>query len=226
VIDDLTLVRRRAVLTEVLDAPVAELTMSDEVNVLDNFVNSGALLFLNTVLEDVLDNQTASLAQSNLMPHSTKCLIDLEHDLRRLPTPAELEQLLPHMTSIAVNDSVRNASKQFPNHISLVVLWNRVEGLLDDVATERIHAESDDVAVNGISNGDDLLRSAVLEAALNQEVAEAVDHERVCLVDDGVDNVIFLVGSADFEFLLQEDGGLLVVAADDLIDNVLPITRD
>ena len=42
----------------------------------------------------------------------------------------------------------------------------------------------------------------MLEAALDQEVTEAVDHEGIGLVDDGLDNVKLLLGSADLELLL------------------------
>lgn len=226
VVDNAALVRRRAVLAEVLDTPVAELTMRNEINVGDHLFDGRALLLFNAVFEDVLNNETASLAKSDLMPHATKSLIDLEHDLRRFATPAELEQLLPDMTSIAVNDSIWDASKQLTDHVSFVVLRYGVEGLLDDMTTKGIHAQSDDVAVDGVRDSDDLVWSAVLEASLNQEVAETIDHERISLTDDGLDDLVLLLCSADLELLLQEDGCLLVIVADDLIDNVLPITRD
>ena len=93
-------------LAEMLDAPVAELAMCNEVDIVDDFLNGWPLFFFNAVLEDVLNDQAASLTQSNLMPHATKSLVHLEHDLRRLATPSELEQLLPDMTCIAVNNSV------------------------------------------------------------------------------------------------------------------------
>ena len=224
VVDDTTLVGRRAVLAEVLDTPIAELTMSDEVDIVDHLLDSRALLLFNAVLEDVLNDQTASLSKSDLMPHAAKSFVDLEHDLRRLATPAELKQLLPNVTSVAVNDSVWDAPKQFPNHVSFVILRNGIEGLLDDVAAKWIHAQSDDVAVNGVSNSNDLLWCSMLEASLDEEVSETVDHEWVCLVDDGLDNLILLLCGADLELLLEEDRSLLVVVADDLIDNVLPIT--
>jgi hypothetical protein len=43
VVDDSALVWRGAVLAEVLDAPVSELPVGDEINVCDNFFNGGAL---------------------------------------------------------------------------------------------------------------------------------------------------------------------------------------
>lgn len=91
VIDNAALVRRGAVLAEVLDAPVAELTMSNEINVGDHLFDGRALLVFNAVLEDVLNHETAGLTKSDLMPHSPKSLVDLEHDLRGLTAPAELE---------------------------------------------------------------------------------------------------------------------------------------
>ena len=226
VVDDATLVRRGAVLAEVLNAPVAELTMSNEINVGDHLFDGRALLFFNTVLEDVLNNETASLTKGDLVPHTAKSLVDLEHDLRRFATPAKLEQLLPDMACIAMNDSVWDASKQLSNHVGFVVFRHGVESLLDDMTTERIHAQGDHVAMDRVCDSDDLLGSAVLEASLHKEVAEAVDHERVGLADNGFHDLVLLLCGADLELLLQEDGCLLVIVADDLIDNVLPITRD
>lgn len=124
VIDDTTLVRGRAVLAQVLDTPVTELTMSDEIDVRDDFFDGRALLFFNAVLKDVLDDKTAGLTKGNLMPHATKGLIDFDHDLRRLASPAKLEQLLPNMASITVDNGVRDASKKLSNHIGLVVFRN------------------------------------------------------------------------------------------------------
>lgn len=63
----------------------------------------------------------------------------------------------------------------------------------------------------------------MLKAALDEEVAEAVDHERIGLLNDGLDDLILLLLGADLQLLLQEDGGLLIVAVDDLVDNVLPV---
>ena len=226
VVDNAALVWRRTVLAEVLDTPVAELTMRNEINVGDDLFDGRALLLFNAVLEDVLNNETAGLAKSNLMPHATKSLVDLEHDLRRFATPAELEQLLPDMTSIAVDDSIWDASKQLTDHVSFVVLRHRVESLLDDMTAEWVHTQGDDIAMNGIGDSNDLVWSAVLEASLNKEIAEAIDHERVCLADDGFDDLVLLLCGADLELLLQEDGCLLVIVADDFIDNIFPITRD
>lgn len=184
VINDATLVGWRAMLAEMLNTPVAELAMSDKVDVGDDFLDSRSLLVLNAVLEDVLNNETASLTKSNFMPHASKCLIDLQHNLRWFARPSQFEKLLPDVTGISMNDSIWNASKKFLDHVCFVCLWDGVEGLLNDVTTKRIHAECDHIALNGISDGDNLLRSAVLEAALYKEVAKAIDHQGVCLVDN------------------------------------------
>lgn len=127
------------------------------------------------------------------------------------------------MACVAVNHGLWDAAEQLVDHDSLVLLWHAVEGLLDDMAAEGVHAEVESVAADCLSDGDDLFRGAVLEAALHEKVAEAVDHERVGLVDDGLHNLELLVLCADLELLLEEDRRLLVIVADDLIDNVLPV---
>lgn len=43
VVDDSTLVRRRSMLADMLDAPIAELAMSDEVDIGDHLFDSGSL---------------------------------------------------------------------------------------------------------------------------------------------------------------------------------------
>lgn len=65
----------------------------------------------------------------------------------------------------------------------------------------------------------------MFEAALYQEVAKAIDHEWICLVDNGFDYFELLLSGADFQLLLQEYGGLLVVAAHNFVYNVLPVAR-
>jgi len=42
----------------------------------------------------------------------------------------------------------------------------------------------------------------MLEAALNEEIAKAVDHQGVRLGNDGLNDFELLLCSADFEFLL------------------------
>lgn len=125
-----------------------------------------------------------------------------------------------------MNDSIRNASKQLSNHIGFVVLRHGVKGLLDDMTPERIHAQGNDIAMNGVRNGHDLVGSAMLEASLDEEIAETIDHKWICLVDDRLYNLVLLLCGTNLQLLLQEDRSLLVVVADDLIDDVLPVTGD
>jgi hypothetical protein len=184
------------------------------------------LVFLQAVLEDVLDDQGASLTKSNFMPHTPKSLIDILHDLRWRLSPAKLEELLPDVASISVNDRLGNATKKLMNHDSLVILRNGIECLLNDVATESIHREIQGVASNGFSNLYDLFRSSVLKATLNQEVSKAVDHQWIGLRNDCLNNVVLLLGCTDLKLLLQENGSLLIIIAHDLVDNVLPVAVD
>lgn len=222
-INDATLVRRRAMLAQVLDAPVAELAVGDQINICNDLLDGGALLIFDTVLENVLHDKTSSFAQGDLMPHASQSFVDLQHDLWWLATPAQFEQFLPDMTCVTMDDGVRDAAKQFAHHVSLVILRDGIKCLLDDVTTERIHAQRDNISVNGIGNCDDLIWGAMLEAALNKEVAETIDHEGVSLIDNGFDDLELLLCSADLELLLEEDAGLLIIVTDNLVNNILPV---
>ena len=91
VIDSTIAVRKGAVLTDVLDAPVAELPVSDDIDASKNLIDARTLVFVKTVLEDVLDDETASLSECDFMPHATQSLVDIFHDQRRGATPAKLE---------------------------------------------------------------------------------------------------------------------------------------
>jgi hypothetical protein len=184
------------------------------------------LVLFQTVLKDVLDNETARLAQSNLVPHALQSLVDVLHDLWRRVRPAKFEELLPDMAGIAMDDSLGNPAEQLVHHDSLVLLRDRIECLLNDVAAKRIHGEVERVAANRLGNLDDLLRSTVLKASLDQEVAKPVDHERIGLGYDCLDNVVLLLRGPDLELLLQEYGRLLVIVADNLVDDVLPVACD
>jgi hypothetical protein len=184
-------------LTDVLDAPVAKLAMSHDVDATENLLDARALMFVNwhsnggtenthlvflkTVLKYILNNQAASLTKSNFMPHAAKSFVNILHDLRRRLGPAKLKQLLPDMASIAVNNSLWNTAKKLMDHDCLVIFRNRIKRLLNDMAAESIHREVQSVASNGLSNLDDLFRSSVLEAALNQEVTKAIDHQWISL---------------------------------------------
>lgn len=82
VVDGASAVRKRAVLADVLDAPVAELAVSDDVDARKDLSDARTLVLLETILEDILDDETASLAQGHLVPHTAKSLVDVLHDLR------------------------------------------------------------------------------------------------------------------------------------------------
>jgi hypothetical protein len=216
-------VRKGAVLADVLDAPVAKLTVSDDIDASKNLIDARTLVLVKTVLEDVLDDETASLSQGDFVPHATKSLVDVLHDERRSSAPAQLEQLLPDMACVAVDDRLRDAAQELVDHDGLVLLGHAVKGLLDDMAAESIHAEVQSVATDSLCNQDDLLRRAMLEAALDEEVAETVDHQRIGLVDDSLDDLKLLLRCAKLQLLLKEDGSLLVVAAHNLVNNVAPV---
>jgi uncharacterized protein YunC (DUF1805 family) len=86
-----------AMLTYMLDAPVSELTVGDNIDAQQDLVNTRTLVvvslehceelwraylvFVKTVLKDVLDNKAASLAKRNLMPHTTKSFVNIFHNL-------------------------------------------------------------------------------------------------------------------------------------------------
>lgn len=174
----------RAVLADVLDAPVAELAMRDHINAAKDLTDTGALVLLQAVLEDVLDDKAAGLAKCHLMPHATESFVDVAHNLWWLVAPAQLEQLLPDVASVAMDHRLGDAAQKLVYHDGLVLLRHIVEGLLDDMTPEGIHAEVEGVATDGTRNGDDLFRCTVFEAALDKKVAEAINAERVCLFDD------------------------------------------
>jgi hypothetical protein len=69
------------------------------------------LVLFQAVLKNVLDDKAAGLTQSNLMPHASKRFVDVAHDLRWRVAPAQLEQLLPNMASIAVDHSLWNTAQ-------------------------------------------------------------------------------------------------------------------
>ena len=66
----------------------------------------------------------------------------------------------------------------------------------------------------------------MFEATLDQEISEAVDHQRIGLCDNGLHNLELLLSSTNLQFLLQEYRSLLIVVADNLIDNIFPIARN
>lgn len=101
-----------------------------------------------------------------------------------------------------MDDCFRNATKKLVYHDSFVVFWNSIERFLNYMTSKRVHAEAQGISTNGISNSDDLFRSSVLEAALDKEVSESIDHQRVCLRDNGFNNFVLLFDGTNLEFLL------------------------
>lgn len=90
------------------------------------------------------------------------------------------------------------------------------------MTTKHIRRQSDDIPEKGLDNTPDLVLCAVLETALDEKVAKPVDHEGMALTDDGVDDLVFLDGCSELEFLLEEEGGLLVALTHNLFNDVLP----
>jgi hypothetical protein len=122
-----------------------------------------------------------------------------------------------------MDDGLRDTAEQLVDHGRLVLFGNTVEGFLDNMTSEGIHAKSECVTTNGLGDRDDLVGRAMFEATLNEEVTEAVDHQRIGLGDDCFDDLILLLRCSNLQLLLKKDGCLLVVVADDLVDNVLPV---
>lgn len=110
------------------------------------------------------------------MPHTFQRFVDILHDLWWRVAPTKLEQLLPDMASVAMDDRLRNATEQFVNHDGFVVLGNNVERFLNYVATKCIHTQAQSVATDGIRYSYYLLRGTVFEAALYKKVAKAIYH--------------------------------------------------
>src|SRR6266566_2180635 len=114
-----------------------------------------------------------------------------------------------------MNNRLRDSTKQLMNHDRLVVLGDRVEGLLNNVAAEWVHRQVQCVAADGLCNLDYLFGCSVFKAALNQEVPETIDHERIGLRNNSLNDLVLLLGGSHLELLLKKDGGLLVVVTDD-----------
>jgi hypothetical protein len=66
----------------------------------------------------------------------------------------------------------------------------------------------------------------MFKTTLHQEVSKTVDHQWVRLGHDGLDDLVLLFGSTHLELLLQKDGRLLVVIADNLVHDILPVAID
>lgn len=160
------------------------------------------------------------------MPHTTQGFVDELHDLGRSLTPPQLEQFLPDVAGISMNDRLGNTTKEFVDHDSLVILRNRIECLLDDVAAKWIHRQVESIATDGFSDLDDLLRGSMFEAPLDKKVAKTVDHEWIGLGNNSLNDIELLLWCSHLELLLKKDRCLLVIIADNLVNNVLPVAVD
>ena len=78
-------------------------------------------------------------------------------------------------------------------HDGLVIVRHDIEGLLYDMTTKRIHAQTQRIAADGVADSEDLLWCSVIKAALYQEITKAIDHQRISLSDDCLDDVEFLL---------------------------------
>lgn len=112
------------------------------------------------------------------------------------------------------------------DHDCLVVLRHGIKCLLDDVAAKRVHGEVQSVTADCLGYLDDLLRGSMLEAALDKKVAEPIDHQGIGLGDDGFHDVVLLLRRAYLQLLLQKDGGLLIIVANNLVHNVFPVASN
>lgn len=237
-----TTVGGASMFADMLDAPVSKLPVSDNVDVGEYFLDARTLedglvlkfgrnkkaylVIFQAVLKDVLHDQTASLSQGHLVPHAPERIIDVLHNLRWRLCPTEFKELLPNVASVAVDHCLGDSTQKFMDHDCLVVLWDRVKGFLNDMAAKRVHRETQSVSTNSLSNLDDLFGSAVFKATLHQEVTEAIDHQRIGLGHDGLHDFVLLFRSTNLQLLLQKDGCLLVIVADDLVNDVLPVAVD
>ena len=66
VVDSAATVSGEPMLTDMLDAPVAKLSMGDNVDAMKHFVNARSLVFLETVFEDVLELPSCQSLQEQL----------------------------------------------------------------------------------------------------------------------------------------------------------------
>jgi hypothetical protein len=113
--------------------------------------------------------------------------------------------------------------KKLAHHCCLKILWDAVKCLLDDMATECIHAQCNSVTSDGVGNSLDLFRGAVLKASLDEKVSKSVNHKLISLSNDSIHDGMLLIGCTDLKLLLQKNGCLLIVIANNLIDDILPV---
>ena len=90
------------------------------------------------------------------------------------------------------------------NHDGLEFFWDTIKGLLNHMAAKGIHAESKSISSDRVGNGDDLVNCAMFEAALDEEITEAIGHERISLSNNGLNDFVLLVLCAKLELLLEK----------------------
>lgn len=243
-VDGAAAIRRGAMLANVLNAPITKLPVSNDVDVGKDFFNAGALyglvskgsgysinlvtylVLFQTIFKNILHDEAPSLSESHLVPHATEGLIDKLHNLRRRLCPPQLKKLLPDMAGVSMNDCVGDAAQKFVNHDGLVIFRDGIKCFLNNMASEGVHGKVQGVASNCFGDFDDLLRCAMLEASLYKKVPKPVDHQGVGLGNDGLNNFVFLFRGPHLQLLLQEYGSLLIIVANNLIHDVLPIAVD
>lgn len=130
------------------------------------------------------------------------------------------------MTCIAVDHCLWDSAEKLIDHDSFMLFGNTVKGLLNNMASKGVHAQVEGVASYCIGDCDNLVGSTMLKTPLNEKVAESINHERIGLADNGLDDVVLLLSRPNLELLLEKDGRLLVVVANDFVHNVFPIARD
>ena len=112
------------------------------------------------------------------------------------------------------------------DHDSFVLFGNAVEGLLNHMTSEGVHAKAQRVTLDRIGYCNNLFRCTVLKAPLNEKVAKTVDHQGISLAHYGLDHIILLFCGTDFELLLKKYRCLLVIVTNDLVHYILPVARD
>ena len=82
------------------------------------------------------------------------------------------------------------------------------------------------MATDCLGNLDHLFWCPMFKAALNEEISESVHHQGVCLGHNGLDDLVLLLWSSDLQLLLQKNRCLLIIVANNFVDDVLPVAID
>lgn len=95
--------------------------------------------------------------------------------------------------------------KKLAHHCCLEILWDAVKCLLDDMATECIHAQCNSATSDGVGNSLDLFRGAVLKASLDEKVSKSVNHKLISLSNNSIHDGMLLIGCTNLKLLLQKN---------------------